>query len=711
MKIILAKTAGFCFGVNNAVSIAYNLLENKQDKIYMLGSIIHNEQVVDDLKQKGIIKISDICEADEEGKIIVRAHGVSPDIYEEAGNRHQRIIDATCPYVNKIQKLVSEKQKEGYTIVIAGDRNHPEVQGINGWCSNKALIADNPDEVELFPDIEEPVCLVAQTTITKEKFESIYYKLKEKCKNVLKFDTICNATSSRQEEAAEIARISDMMLVIGSKKSSNTQKLVEICKKYCVETYLIETYGDLPPINIQKIKTLGITAGASTPERIIEEVIEKMDELNKQENELSFEEAFESSIVTLRSGEVVKGKIIGYNNAEIYVDLGYKSDGIIPVEEYTDDPDFKPETTVKIGDEIEVFIVRVNDGEGNVMLSKKKVDSIRSIDVVEEAYENKTELTGKVVEITNGGVVASVKGVRVFIPASQISERYVKDLNEYLRQTITMKIIEFNKQKKKIIGSRRAVIALDRERTESTFWSDIETGKKYDGVVKSLMDFGAFVDIGGVDGLVHISELSWTKVKHPSEVLKVGDKVEVIVLEFDRDKKRISLSMKKDEENPWFNASEKYQVGDIVKGNVVRLVPFGAFIELEKGLDGLVHISQISNARLAKPGDVLKIGQEVEAKIVEVNVEAKKINLSIKDVNPIDPENYMPEPVKEISTKGAEIEEAVEEALPTEHKETLTNTIADALEKTQIVEKAEEVEAPQEAAETTDDIMKAEDAE
>jgi len=462
----------------------------------------------------------------------------------------------------------------------------------------------------------------------------------------------------------------------------------------------------LPPINIQKIKTLGITAGASTPERIIKEVIEKMDELNKQENELSFEEAFEGSIVTLRNGDIVKGKIIGYNNTEIYVDLGYKSDGIIPVEEYTDDPDFRPETTVKVGDEIEVFVVRVNDGEGNVMLSKKKVDSIRSIDIIEEAFENQTELTGKVVEITNGGVVASVKGVRVFIPASQISERYVKDLNEYLKQTITFKIIEFNKQKKKIIGSRRAVLALDRERTENAFWSEIETGKKYEGVVKSLMDFGAFVDIGGVDGLVHVSELSWTKVKHPSEILKVGDKVQVTVLDFDREKKRVSLSMKKDEDNPWFNASEKYKVGDVVKGIVVRLVPFGAFIELEKGLDGLVHISQISNARLAKPGDVLKIGQEVEAKIVEVNIEAKKINLSIKEVNPIDPVNYMQETAKETGAKEADAEEAAEEALPTEHKETLVNTIAEALENAKIEEKTEEAaeevktaEAAQEDAE------------
>lgn len=690
MKIVLAKTAGFCFGVNNAVNIANDLLINCKTKVYMLGPIINNEQVVNDLREKGAEKISDISEASEDGKIIIRTHGVTSDIYRELEESHLEVVDATCPYVSKIHKLVREKYQEGYRIVIAGDSEHPEVKGINGWCENSALIANNPEDVDQFEISEEKCCLVAQTTIIKEKFEDIYDKLKEKCKKVIKFDTICNATINRQEEAERIARMSDVMLVIGSRNSSNTQKLFEISSRFCEETYLVETYGDLPPIDIKRIKMLGITAGASTPERIIKEVIEKMDELNKQENELSFEEAFEDSIVTLRSGEIATGKIIGYNNAEIYVDLGYKSDGIIPIDEYSDDPDFTPEENIKIGDEIEVFIVRVNDGEGNVMLSKKKVDSIKSIDLIEEAYENNANVTGKVVEITNGGIVASVKGVRVFIPASQVSERYVKDLNEYLRQTVTIKIIEFNKQRKKIVGSRRAVLSAEREQMEGQVWDNIEVGNKYEGVVKSLMNFGAFVDIGGVDGLVHISEISWNKVKHPSDVLKVGDKVEVTVLDFNKDKKRISLGMKKEEDNPWFEADKKYKVNDIVKGQVVRLVPFGAFVELEKGLDGLVHISQISNVRLAKPGDVLKVGQEVEAKIIEVNVEAKKINLSIKEVNPIDPEGYVPEPPKEAEKKPVSEPVPAKEVIPSEHTEVLTNTIADALKAP--VEAAEELE-------------------
>ncbi len=678
MNILLANSAGFCFGVNNAVNMVYNLLKETTDTIYTLGPIIHNEQVVNDLQDKGVKVISDITEAEENSKVVIRAHGVTPDIYFGLDRLKVEIIDATCPYVKKIHKLVSQKYNEGFTVIIAGDANHPEVKGINGWCANKAYIANNPEDIDDFPQLDGNCCLVAQTTITKDKFEGIYNKLKDKCKNLIKFDTICNATTSRQEEAEKIARVSDVMLIIGSRNSSNTQKLFEISKKYCERSYIIETYGDLPPINIKEIKVLGVTAGASTPERIIKEVIEKMDELNKQENELSFMEAFESSLVTLKSGETVKGRIIGFNNSEIYVDLGYKSDGIIPVGEYTDDPDFKPEANIKIGEEIEVFIVRVNDGEGNVMLSKKKVDSLKSVDFIEEAYEKKTPVTGKVVEITNGGIVASVKGVRVFIPASQIAEKYVKDLGEYLRQTVTVRIVEFNKQKRKIVGSQRILLAEQRVQNEGEFWSTVEIGKKYDGVVKNLMDFGAFVDIGGVDGLVHVSELSWIKVKHPSDVLKVGDKVQVTVLEFDKDKKRISLGLKKDEENPWFKAAEKYKTGDVVKGNVVRLVPFGAFVELEKGLDGLVHISQISNIRIAKPGDVLQIGQEVEARIMEVNTETKKISLSIKDVNPIDPKQTAAEVSGDEANALTDV--AVEVEAPIEHKEELSNTIGDLLE-------------------------------
>jgi len=675
LEIVVAKTAGFCFGVNKAVQLIYDLIEKTNGQIYTLGPIIHNEQLVERLKSNGVQVLDNIDEIREtfdttsERHVVIRTHGVTPDIYESIRKKNLSMADATCPYVKKIHDLVKDKYEEGYQIIIVGDKEHPEVKGVNGWCGNRAYIVDNIEEVDELPGSEKKACAVAQTTITEEKWNSIYRKLKKKFKNLIKFDTICCATSSRQEEAARIAQTVDMMIVVGSKSSSNTQKLYEICLNYCPYTYKIETSGELPPIDIKKIKRIGVTAGASTPDWIIKEVIGKMEELNKQENEMSFKEAFESSLVTLQTGEIVKGRIIGFNNAEVYVDLGFKSDGIISMEEFSDDSEFKPEESLKIGDEIQAFVIRVNDGEGNVLLSKKKVDAMKSWTIVEEAYEKKLPVKVKVIEETNGGLIASTNGIRIFIPASQVGERFVKDLKEYLKQTIEVKIIEFNRNRKKVVGSQRALLTEKRINREGELWGGIEIGRKYTGTVKSLTDFGAFVDIGGVDGLIHVSELSWTKIKHPSEILKVGDKVEVTVLEFDKDKKRISLGYKKDEDNPWSKIEEKYKVGDIVKGKVVRLVPFGAFVELEKGVDGLVHISQISNIRIAKPGDVLEIGQEAEAKIMEINPETKKISLSIKEVNPID---SVVEPKIEAVEQTAQGEEQ-----PSEHKENMAVTIGD----------------------------------
>lgn len=679
MEIIVAKNAGFCFGVSKAMEIINSLLENCNERIYTIGSIIHNEQVVNDLKSKGVQVVDFVDDVKKDSNVVIRAHGVTPDVYERLRERNLNYTDATCPYVKKIHKLVNEKYKEGYKIIIVGDRNHPEVEGINGWCNNTAAVVNSIEEAESLEKHNNNVCIVAQTTLSKEKWENINNILNKKFENVIKFDTICSATSDRQNEAAQVAKNVDIMFVIGGKNSSNTQKLFEICKKHCNETYKIETSGDLPPVDIKKFEKIGITAGASTPEWVIKEVIGKMEELNKQGSEMSFKEAFESSLVTLNTGDVVKGKIIGFNNAEVFVDMGFKSDGIIPIEEFTDDVNFNPSESIKIGDEVEVFVVRVNDGEGNVLLSKKRVDSLKGWDKLVESYENKTPVKVKVTEIVNGGAIAVTSGIKIFIPASQISNRYVQNLSEFNKQVIDIRIIEYNKQKKKFVGSRRVILEEEKSAKEKEIWDNIEVGKKYKGTVKSLMDFGAFVDIGGVDGLVHLSELSWNKIKHPSEVLKIGDIIDVTILEFDRDKKKISLGFKKLEDNPWTIAANKYNPNDIVSGKVVRLVPFGAFVELEGPVDGLVHISQISNERIGKPSDVLSVGQVVEAKIMDINIEAKKISLSIKEVNPI------PVPKKAEETKETDAvqepaaKEQVEEEIPTEHKEEISNTIGDML--------------------------------
>lgn len=668
----MAKTAGFCFGVDNAVSLVNRLLDENVGQLYTLGPIIHNKQVVNTLSEKGVKVINSTEEASENSNIVIRAHGVGPSVYEQMKKKKVNIFDATCPFVKKIHNLVIGKNNDGYDIVIVGDKNHPEVIGINGWCNNRAYIVNSIDDIKNIPDSVRKLFVVAQTTSNIEKWREITDELKKRFSDVEIRNTICSATSTRQNEAAEISRKVDMMIVIGGKNSSNTQKLYEICKENCKNTYKIETFGDLPPVDIKKIKKIGITAGASTPDWIIKEVINKMEELNKLNKEMDFAEAFEKSLITLNTGEIVKGKVIGYNNAEIYVDLGYKSDGIIPVDEYSDDPDFNPAESLKIGDEIEVFVVRVNDGEGTVMLSKKKVDAIKGWDRIQEAYENKQPVKVKVVEVVKGGLIAISGGIRIFIPSSQVSDRYEKDLNVFLKQVFDVRITEFNANKRKVVGSRRILIEEQRNELQEKFWNTIEVGKRYTGTVKSLTNFGAFVDIGGVDGLIHISELSWNKIKHPSEVVNVGDKVEVTILEFDKESGRVSLGYRKTEDNPWYKVEEKYPVGSTVKGKVVRLVPFGAFVELEEGIDGLVHISQIANKRIAKPDDVLEIGQEVEAKVLEVNSEAKRVSLSIKELMPID----VPQEKVVAANNNKKSDEKPEEEI-TEYKEDMNVTIED----------------------------------
>jgi len=668
-KIILAKTAGFCFGVDNAVKLAFQTLEKNPGSTRILGEIIHNRQVLEILEEQGVKTVHDASRLESGDHVVIRAHGIGEAIYDELKSRNVIIHDATCPYVKRIHNLVRQQHSEGCTIIIVGDRNHPEIIGVNGWCENKAYVVSSAEEVEDLPDISNCVCVFAQTTLKPEKYDEIYEIIKKKFANTLKFDTICNATEKRQREAREISGTVDIMIVIGGKNSSNTQKLYEICSENCPLTYKIETVAELPPLDIKNINTIGITAGASTPDWVIKEVIKTMEEMmNKHENEMSFKEAFEESEVnSLRAGEIVKGRIIGYNTSEVFVDLGYKADGTISMEEFLDDPDFDPEKDLKEGDEILVYITKVNDGEGNVSLSKKRVDLMLGMEEIEEAFNEKKPLEAVVKEVVNGGVVANYKGVRVFIPASQMDEHFVKDLNEFLNKKVKFEILEMSKNKRRVVGSRKNVLEKEKAEKLEEFWNNVEVGKEYTGTVKSLTNFGAFVDLGAVDGLIHLSELSWKKISKPSDVLKVGQKVTVRILGFDREKQKVSLGYKKAEENPWYNIDKKYSVGDIVEGKIIRLVPFGAFVELEEGVEGLVHISQISNVHLAKPDEVLSVGQVVKMKVLEVNPELKKISLSIREVEPIDP----------VRNNNESSEEAKEDDVPTTHVEEMKTTIAD----------------------------------
>ncbi len=672
MEIILAKSAGFCFGVERAMNIIYDNIKKQDGNLFTLGPIIHNKQVVDELYEKGVQAIESLDEViDENASVVIRTHGIGKKKYEDIEKKEMKYIDATCPYVKKIHRIVQEHYCNNYQIVIIGDPNHPEVQGINGWCEDTAIILNKYEDIEKkFKSINK-VCVVAQTTIRRKKWDIIAEYLKINCTDIIFFDTICNATNLRQTEAREIAQNVDVMVVIGGMHSSNTRKLAEVSKQYCKNTYHIETFEALPEkLSLVNMK-VGITAGASTPACIIKEVINKMVEKeNVQTNseEMSFEEAFEQSLVTLNTGDIIKGTVISLSSNEVYVDLGYKSDGIISMSELTNDPSQKIEDIVKVGDEIEVFIVRVNDGEGHVLLSKKKVDMLKGWDEIETAAEEKSILEGKIIQVVNGGVIAIVNGIRVFIPASQISDRYVSDLNIYMNQNVSLQIIDINKRKRKVVGSSRIVLEAEKAKKAEAFWNEIEVGKKYTGTVKKLMKFGAFVDLGALDGLIHISELSWSKIKHPSEVLKEGDLAEVYILDFDKEKNKISLGFKKAEDNPWEIVKSKFNVDDVIKCKVVRLVPFGAFVELLPGVDGLIHISQISNKRIGKPEDVLTIGQEVEAKILELDLEKQKISLSIRALLPDD-----------VSDTNDDVDENKEDKLPTEYTEDVKVTIGDAI--------------------------------
>ncbi len=625
MEIEVAKTAGFCYGVKRAVESVYKAIADGK-KIATIGPIIHNPQVIEDLSKKGVFAYDKVADIPEDYTVVIRAHGVPKSVYDELKGREY--IDLTCPFVAKIHKIVSEQYQKGKQIVIIGDKNHPEVIGINGHCENSAYITYDEDE-NISEDIfDKDICIVAQTTIKKEIFVQKVHFLKKTCKSTLIFDTICSATRDRQEEADKLSKACEAMIVIGGHESSNTRKLYEISKANCNLTYHIETSGEIPRIN--NIKKVGITAGASTPGGIIEEVVKAMSETVK--NEESFAELFEQyENKTLNNGDIIDGTVVEVRNNEVIVDLGgFKYNGQLSADQLTDDPSLKPSDVVKEGDTIKVYVVGVNDGEGKVVLSRKKLVAMESWNKIKASFEAGEVLEGKIIKAVKGGVIALTDGSQVFIPARQASEKFVQDLQTLVNTTVSYRIIEIDERRRRVIGSVRVILDEKRKAVEDAFWADAELGKKYQGTVKSLTSFGAFVDIGGVDGLVHISELSWNKIKHPSEVVKEGDVLEVYIKELNAETKKISLGFKKIEDNPWVIAQNKVSVGDVIKVKIVRMMPFGAFAEIIPNVDGLIHISQIADKRIGKPEDELEIGQEVEVKVTEADWEAKKISLSIR---------------------------------------------------------------------------------
>lgn len=637
MKVIVADKAGFCFGVKRAVDEAIKVKRNYNHKIYTLGPLIHNKDVVEYLKDNGIspIEFEDIDDLIEGDVVIIRSHGVTPMVLEALNKRGIKVVDTTCPYVSNIQKKVRDYHEAGYSIVIVGDKDHPEVIGINGWCENKAVIAKDGEELHRLP---RKVCVVSQTTEKQQNWESVLKVIVKNCKEIIAFNTICNATEVRQKTAEELSKNVDAMIVLGGFNSSNTTKLYEICMKNCKETIHVEKWDQIPGdfFSGKNIKKIGITAGASTPDWIIEEAVLKMNEEKGMEmnEQLAF---MEQNKATVSVGRIVKGTIISVNDREAYVNIGYKSDGYLPKEEVTKDENAKLADILKVGEEVEVKVISRSNEDGYVVLSRIEIEREDARKQLRDTFGNNETIEVVVKEAVAGGLVASYKGIRIFIPASHIELFHVENLEQYVGKKFEIKIIELKDERRgtKIVGSRRDLLKVKKEKAEEQTWSTLEQGQKVVGEVKRLTSFGAFVDVNGVDGLLHVSEMSWGRVAKPSDLLKVGDKIEVYVLEADKENKKLSLSIKKLNEDPWTNVEEKYPVGNIVLGKVVRFAAFGAFVELEPGVDGLVHISQISHKRIANPGEVLKVGELVKAKIVEVNKEAKKIGLSIKEVEEI----------------------------------------------------------------------------
>ena len=632
MRLELARSAGFCYGVRRAVQMAEMAAEEGRPCV-MLGPIIHNRDVIAYLESIGVGLVDTPEEVPPGTAVLIRSHGEGRPVHEALARLGRPVIDATCPNVSRIHQIVSRAEEGGRQVLIIGTRTHPEVAAIAGWCRRPVVlegVAELSNWLETAPERRDiPLTMVSQTTSTRFIWDSCVEKAKKECTNLKSFDTICNATCKRQSEAQALAARSDAMVVIGGRESSNTKRLAELCGALCPMVVWIERAAELEPSNLCRKASIGITAGASTPEWIIKEVYDKMSDENIEIEE-SFAEMLEKSIKTLNTGEKVTGVVTGITPTEIYVDLGTKHAGYIPVSELTDDPTAKVEDLVKIGDEIETYVMRVNDQEGVVTLSKKRLDTVKSWDDIEQAREEHTTVEGVVTEENKGGVVVSIKGVRVFVPASQTGLPRETPMSQLLKQHVRLRITEVNRARRRVVGSIRAVEAEERAAKAAEVWANIEENKRYTGTVKSLTSYGAFVDIGGVDGMVHISELSWSRIKHPSEVVSVGDTVEVYVISFDKEKKKISLGMKDRSQNPWEVFTGKYQPGDVANVRVVKLMTFGAFAEVVPGVDGLIHISQIADHRIDKPGDVLSEGQMVDVKIIDIDYDNKKVSLSIR---------------------------------------------------------------------------------
>ena len=688
MAVTVAAHAGFCMGVSRAVESAEAAVKDGIPSC-TLGELIHNPTVVRALAEKGLPPIQDPREAAGR-RVLIRSHGVSPEVLRVLQENGSEVMDLTCPFVGRLHSIVAEGTADGTPVILVGEKEHPEVRGTAGWAQGPVFVVATPEEAAGLPEMEKAVA-VSQTTFPPARWDAVLRVLKQRIGRLESHCTICSATEIRQREAAELAEKADRMIVVGGRNSANTRKLYDLCRERCPETILVESAAEIPPAFANTDPgMIGITAGASTPTGSLKEVVTRMSELEnktlapEEENNEDFMQQVEATMVRIRPGQTVTGKVVQITDDEVSVNIGYKADGLIKREDLVDQD-------VKLGDEIEVEVVKVNDGEGNVLLSQRNIVNRKAWDALmakNEAGEY-VEAVGK--EAVKGGLIALVDGIRAFVPASQLSQRYVDKISEFVGKTMKLKIIEVDEQKKRIVASRKAVVAEEAAAKKKEVWDKLEEGMVIHGIVRRLTDFGAFVDLGGVDGLIHITDLSWGRVKHPSDVVKPNQEVDVKILSLDRDRDRIQLGYKQMQPRPWDNAAEKYPEGSIVEGKVVRITDFGAFVELEPGLDGLVHISQCARTRIAKVEDAVQVGQKVNVKVLSVDPEKKRISLSIRQAL---------EDEEALNAEASETPEAEYEVVATDEStaETLTEAV-EAVEAAETAEAAEAAEAPEEAKE------------
>ena len=647
MEIIRAEHSGFCFGVDRAINLAFTEAEKHASakdgtgRLFTCGHLIHNSAVVSRLESMGVKMIGSLSEAEEGDTVIVRSHGEPREFYEEAERRGIRLVDTTCVFVKKIHDIVSEAHEAGRPVIMVGDRNHQEVRATCGWCGYEAEVIGNAEEAAEYvsghKNADIPV-IVCQTTIKAELLEDILSEFDRAGKSYDVRRTICNATRDRQESCRQLARQVDMMVVVGDKHSSNSGKLYEIAKNNCENSIFIENADDKLLKQASKSNKIGVIAGASTPEWIIKEVISSMSEnvtKNMEQNPMmDFMDDIEKSLRLPKPGDVIDGKVDQVMDDAVIVNMGCKKDGILRADEVVLEEGQKLSDVFKEGDDIQAKVIKSDEGEGGILLSKKRLVAVENYTELEEAMENKDVINVKLVRAVNGGVIAAYKEITGFIPMSQLSDRYVENADEFLGQNVDVRVIRVDTKRNRAVFSRKTVLVEEKRKAVAEIWSNLNVGDVVEGKVMRFTDYGAFVDIGGVDGLLHISEISWGKLKHPEEVLKIGDIINVKILSLNEEKGKISLGLKQTQPEPWTLVGDKYQVGDVLDGKVVQTKEYGAFVELEAGLDGLVHISEIANKRVENVSDELKVGETVKVKIMEIDPEKRRISLSIKAALP-----------------------------------------------------------------------------